>query len=206
MTRRHVQDAGDPALQSSVRLLNAAKENDSAAWQRLVSLYTPLVRHWLARLRVATVDRDDLIQEVFCSVARKIAEFRRDDATQSFRGWLRTITEHKVIDFRRTLSRRIVACGCESLQQTPSGMVWDSGKECDEELSHERRILFEQAVSILRTEFRDATWRMFWAVVIDGAAPHEVAAANGVQTNVVYLAKSRVLKRLREEFVTLIDN
>jgi len=67
------------------------------------------------------------------------------------------------------------------------------------------RLLYLQAIEMIRGEFEPTTWEAFWMVTVDGRKPADVAAALGVSRNAVYLARSRVLHRLREEFHELID-
>src|SRR5262245_41329475 len=86
---------------TSPSLLARAQDNQPAAWEQLVDLYAPLVYHWCRRAGLAPPDADDVFQEVFRAVARALAEFRRDRAGDSFRGWLRTITSNKIRDHFR---------------------------------------------------------------------------------------------------------
>jgi RNA polymerase sigma-70 factor (ECF subfamily) len=202
MTGPNVKHSED--LETSVRLIGSAKASDPLAWTRLVALYTPLLRRWAACLGVSASDQDDLVQDVLACVHRKLGDFRRENPSQCFRAWLRTITRNKVIDYHRSRKRD----GAAEHREPALALCDDSDDAADvdqAELSSERQMLYERAVAILQSEFRESTWRLFWQVVVEGAAPADVAAANGVQLNAVYLAKSRVLKRLREEFVGLIE-
>src|SRR5262245_32429982 len=83
-------------------LLERARDRDPAAWERMVTLYAPLVFHWCRAWGLRDQDAADVFQDVFQAVAAHIAEFRRDRSGDTFRGWLRTITRNKVNDhFRR---------------------------------------------------------------------------------------------------------
>src|SRR5262249_48830287 len=85
---------------TSLTLLERVRRRDQAAWERLVSLYTPLVYHWCLRHGLQPADAEEVSQEVFLAVARGIGDFRHDREGDSFRGWLRTITRNKVCDHR----------------------------------------------------------------------------------------------------------
>src|SRR5258707_752687 len=87
---------------TSLSLFDALRRqpNDSA-WNRLVDLYTPLIRIWLGRYSVRTPDVEDLVQEVLAVVVRKVPGFERNPQTGSFRRWLRTITVNCLRDFWR---------------------------------------------------------------------------------------------------------
>ena len=89
---------------TSLTLLQRVQARQPAAWERFVDLYAPLVLHWCRRGGLSTEDAADVFQEVFRSVAEHIADFRRDRASDTFRGWLRTITRNKMLDhFRRSV-------------------------------------------------------------------------------------------------------
>src|SRR5947209_19592475 len=81
---------------------------DTASWQRLVDLYTPLIRGWLAR-HARLHDADDLVQEVLAIVVRKLPKFRRTPRTGAFRCWLRTITVNCLRGLWRAQRTRPVA-------------------------------------------------------------------------------------------------
>src|SRR5438270_10816347 len=89
-------DGGDPAGSStSTGLLARARQGDPRAGDRISHLYTPLVFHWCQRRGLRTADAADVVQEVFQAVAANLGPFRKKEETDTFRGWLRTITENK---------------------------------------------------------------------------------------------------------------
>src|SRR5271165_3129364 len=91
-----------PSTSTSRSLLERVRADDSAAWDRLVSLYAPLVLYWCRRWGLQDEDAADVFQEVFLAVATHIGRFHKTQPGDTFRGWLRTITSNKVLDlFRR---------------------------------------------------------------------------------------------------------
>ena len=60
-------------------------------------------------------------------------------------------------------------------------------------------------MELLQAEFEPRTWQAFWKIVVEEKAPADVAAELGMSKGAVYVAKSRVLKRLREEFAGLLE-
>lgn len=74
-----------------------------------------------------------------------------------------------------------------------------------DDISEETRILYRQAVNIIRGRFSDRDWGAFKLVDIEGKTPTEAAESLGTTTNVVYLAKSRIRKCLRDEFAGLLE-
>jgi RNA polymerase sigma-70 factor (ECF subfamily) len=68
-----------------------------------------------------------------------------------------------------------------------------------------RAVLVAQASRLVRAEFTEPTWRAFWATAVEGRQAAEVAGELGLTPNAVYLARSRVLARLRGELAGLLD-
>jgi RNA polymerase sigma-70 factor (ECF subfamily) len=192
-------ESGDPSSSLLVRV----RSKDQAAWERLVRLYTPLVYRWCRQNGLQAADAADVGQEVFQAVARKIGDFRRDSPRDSFRGWLRVITRNKLTDYRRSLHARAVAAGGTEaealLRQTAEDLPPPDPDSDAEELD----LLVRKTVELIRGEFEDRTWRAFWGMAIDGRPAADVASELGISANAVYLAKGRVLRRLREELAGL---
>jgi RNA polymerase sigma-70 factor (ECF subfamily) len=197
--------ASDPGGATSTTLLDLARAGDASAWQRLEFLYTPLVRWWCRRHGVAAQDVADVTQEVFATVAARVADFSKGPAG-SFRSWLCTITRHKIGDhYRRTRARPAAAGGSaaqERLEELPEA-VPDS---CAEEGAvPERSLLVRRALELVRPEFQPRSWEAAWRVTVEGQSPAEVAAALGMTAGAVYTAKSRILGRLRELLRDLLE-
>ena len=196
---------GSGAGEPSTSLLVNARNGDRRAWERLVSLTTPLVLHWCRR-HVPGADAQDVGQEVYCAVARALGAFRRNRPGDSFRGWLRTITLNKVRDYwkRRRAAGPVGEGGSDAqarLQQVAAEESSDDGPADAEE----KRLLYRRAVELLESAVDAKTWQAFCRVEIEGRAAAEVAAELGMSVNAVYLAKGRVRKRLRNEFADLLD-
>jgi RNA polymerase sigma-70 factor (ECF subfamily) len=187
-------------------LLQGVKAGKREAWDRLVRLYAPLVYLWCRRAGLQAADAADVGQEVFRAVARKVSDFRRDRAGDSFRGWLRTVARHKIYDQLRGRHDAEKPLGSDDQLTRPRPGPYpgidDSGSEEDRE---ELALLYRRAVELIWSDFEDNTSRAFWAVVMDDRPVAEVAQELGVTTNAVYLAKARVLRRLRAEFADLLD-
>lgn len=185
---------------TSRSLLAAAREENPAAWERLVNLYAPLVAGWCRRLHVPEQDVGDVLQDVFVAVARNVDRFRKDRPQDTFRGWLAVITRNKSLDFhRRRNAQPVAAGGTEAslrLANVPQlaeeiGSIDLSGIPFGDVL--------RQALAGIQGEFHERTWQAFWNVVIEGRSATEVAAELHMQPGAVRVAKSRVLLRLRSE-------
>src|SRR5262245_57176962 len=148
---------------TSLSLLERIRGGDAAGWRRVVDLYSPLVLHWCRRWGVQGADADDVLQEVFHAAAQGIASFRRERAGDTFRGWLRAITRHKLLAFWRGHGKQPDAFGGSSalqrLQELPEP---DPGE--DPEDAEQVSAVFHRALGLLRSEFEEHTWRAFWRV------------------------------------------
>src|SRR3954454_19269893 len=104
-----MRPAGETSTSRS--LLLQLKAGQPAAWQRLTSLYAPLVYHWCRGMRLAEQDMPDVFQQVFQAVASHIQAFRKDRPGDTFRSWLRAITRNKVRDHFRRAAHQAQAAG-----------------------------------------------------------------------------------------------
>lgn len=183
---------------TSRSLLARLRDDDASAWERLVSLYAPMVYFWCRKQRVPKQDLPDVVQEVFKSVAVNITGFRKQRSGDTFRGWLRTITRSKVADYYRRQQHRPKAAGGTVALRRLSQVAFDpvDAESDDGQVEGE---LFLRAVEIIRQDFREHTFQAFWRTVVDGAAPKDVAEELSMSSAAVRVAKSRVLHRLRQE-------
>ena len=160
---------------------------------------------WCRRYRLQDADLADLRQKVFLAVARRLADFRRDQTSGSFRGWLHTITRHKVYDHWRTEAAKAAPGGSDAYEQLLQLSAGDSEDPAAGSDAEEQGMLYQRAVQLIATDFEETTRKAFWMVAVEDRRPAEVAQELGISTNAVYLAKAHVLARLREEFGDLID-
>jgi RNA polymerase sigma-70 factor (ECF subfamily) len=187
-------------------LLLRVRLQEPAAWERLVHLYAPLVYSWCRRAGLQESDALDVGQEVFQAVWGKIQSFRHDRPGDTFRGWLRTIAYHKLCDFhRRKQGEAVAQGGSDPLTETLQYPVPTAPELEDAQDASEKSLLCRRAIALIRSEFEEKTWQAFEAVVLHEQAPAEVAKNLNLSVNAVYLAKSRILQRLRQEFAELIE-
>lgn len=159
-------------------------------------LFTPLLSRWAHRLGVPAADAEDVLQEVFTLLFRKLPEFRYDPQ-QSFRAWLWTVFHRHTIAWRKR-QKRDLAMSAEQLEALSSA---DNVAEASE--AEYRRFLLDRVMQLVQTDFPKQTWQMFWQVAVEGRTSVDVAREFGVTPNAVYLSRGRVLARLREELVGL---
>jgi RNA polymerase sigma-70 factor (ECF subfamily) len=188
---------------TSLSLLARARENNQDAWARLASLYRPLVGFWCRRARCPAEEVEDVTQEVFAAAAAGLAAFRRDRPGDSFRGWLRGITRNQVLlYFRRNQGRPQPVGGSDALgqvQNLPDLLVEPADEEAEVSL------VYRRAVKQVRGEFEQRTWDIFWRTVIEGIPPAGVAEEMHTTPAAVRQAKSRVLRRLKQEMGEVLE-
>jgi len=185
----------NPTSVSLLDRLRAARPDD-AEWLRLEAIYQPLIRRWLGRVPGLGDEAADLTQEIFLVMVREIPRFERH-REGSFRAWVRQITVNVLRNHRRRHLRRPVV-GLDPCNAFLDGLA-DSNSELAREwdLDHDRQI-FQKLQMVVRPEFSPTTWEAFRRFALDGLPAAQVAAELGLSVNAVTLAKSRILKRLRE--------
>ena len=184
---------------TSSSLLARVRAQDQDAWTRLVRLYGPLVSFWLRRARLQSADARDVFQDVFHSVARGIGQFHKSQPGDTFRGWLRTITRNKLNDlFRRQAVEPAGEGGSVALDRLKE-IPGQAGRSTDAGEDEALRQLRLRAMELVQGEFEPKTWEIFWRVTVQGQSASDVAEDLGTTPSAVRMAKSRVLRRLREE-------
>jgi RNA polymerase sigma-70 factor, ECF subfamily len=194
---------GPPDL-TPLSLLEKVRRREHEAWKRFVSLYTPLVWHWCQLCGLQQADREEVTQEVFWAVARGIVKFHRNQEGDTFRGWLRTITKNKICDHVPPLGG--IGTGGNEGQRRLLGIESPDplAEASADARAVEENILNTRAVELIESSFEPNTRRAFW-LLIAGRPAKEVSAELQMSLTAVYIAKAKILKRLREEFAELLE-
>ena len=177
---------------------------DERAWQKLSDLYVPFVQRILSQNGITGHDADDVVQNVLLVVIRRVVEFERQ-RSGSFRTWLRSITANVLRDHWKSLQRK----GCNGVPQALdqfSQQLQDPNSDLTKlwNEEHDRHVL-DYLMAQVRPEFAESTWQAFHAMSLENKRAAEVAQELGLTTNAVFIARSRVLKRLREIGSELIE-
>ncbi len=187
-------------VQTSQSLLDKLKaSNDDAPWERLASLYAPILRSWIKGLDLQQADADDLLQEVLATVSTEIAKFEHNGRTGAFRRWLKTILMNRVRNLWRERRYRPAAEGGSGAQHKLDQLEdpqSELAKRWDREYDH---IILARLWRLIEPRFKKSTCDAFRQQVIDGQSAAVVAKKLGTSVNAVLIAKSRVLKELRRE-------
>lgn len=185
---------------TSVNLLHRMCDpREEHAWHQFVDLYAPLIMYWGRQQGVAESDLADLVQDILMTLVEKIGDYDVE-LPGRFRGWLRTITLHRAVDFHRRRKH-------QSLLDKSSQLL-EISEPGEQEIWHEtayRSRLVGRALDLLRPGFSPTTWRAGYAQLVQGQPARQVAQREGISVNAVYIAKSRLLEALRREVEGLLD-
>ena len=178
---------------------------DDQAWQRFLAVYEAWLRGWLSRHDLQPADVEDVLQEVLAIVSEKLPRFVHNGQPGAFRSWLRMILTNRVRHFLRgrrnrqaALPSQPLADWLDQLADPNSALARQWDQEHDEQLV--RRML-----ACIRAEFHPTTWQVFHMLVLEDRPAAEVALHFQLQPNAVYVAKSRIFKRLRQELAGLLE-
>ena len=175
-------------------LLRLRDPQDEEAWRQFVELYAPLVYGYARKQGLQDADAADLSQDVLTAVAGGVGRLNYDSERGAFRNWLFTVVRNKLSNWRRDERTRLDPAAMQRrLEQCP--VLADEESEWDEEWEQRQ---FSWACQQVRRDVTDATWQAFWRTAIDGQRIKQVAADLGMTLAAVYLARSRVIARLKE--------
>jgi RNA polymerase sigma-70 factor (ECF subfamily) len=181
-------------------LVRLRDPHDAAAWQLFADSYTPLIYRYCQRRGLQAADAADVTQEVLVQVARSMATYDYQPERGRFRDWLGTVTRNKIRRFQQSKGRH--AHGREAeLADLPA-------PEPDPDwTAHFHAEVLRLACERVRGQFQPTSWRAFELVwLVERRSAPEVASELGLPVEAVYVAKSRVLKRLREEVLMLAED
>jgi RNA polymerase sigma factor (sigma-70 family) len=193
--------------ETSTGLLRAARDcaNDDA-WRRLVCLYEPLLQGWLRRQGVQHADADDLVEDTLVTVAQELPIFQHSGQTGAFRSWLRGILVNRLLTVRRSQRVRSICHADSDILHRLADVLADPHRDLARQWDDDHdRFVARKVLERIEPAFQPATWQASRRVALDGADPDLVAAELDVSLASVYAAKSRVLKRLRQEAEVFLD-
>ena len=191
---------------TSLTLLDRLQRgNDSDAWGRVFGLYGPLLVKWLRKYDVQAADADDLTQEVLLAVSTGLKSFDHNGRPGAFRTWLRNILVHRLRNYWRARDRRPVSSGDSDIERRLAQL--EDSASAVSQLWDRQHDLFvvQQLLDLSRARFSAETWTAFSRVALNGESPATVARDMGISLNSVFIAKSRVLSRLRQEAGGLVE-
>jgi RNA polymerase sigma factor (sigma-70 family) len=182
-------------------LLRIRDANDSDSWADFATIYGPVIRGYCRLRGLQEADADDVSQEVLAQVARSIDSFDYEPGRGRFRDWLGVLTRNKIVRFLEVKGRGVPGAGLDF-----STVPLSSPGEDPEWLAEFHARVLEAALVRIRDDFEPGTWDAFERIWGGDRPAPEVARALGMTIDAVYAAKSRVLRRLRNEVLAVADD
>lgn len=187
-----------PVTRASL-LVRLRDGSNQEAWREFLQLYSPLVYGFVRNRGLQDADAADLLQDVLRSVSGSIGRLDYDKQKGGFRAWLFTMTRNRLSTYfsgRRATS----TAGADSKIQQVLEAQPDRSASMEEEWEREfRRQLTSKAMQTIESEFEGRTWQAFWLSAVDGLSAVEVGKTLEMSIGAIYVAKSRVLARLKTE-------
>ncbi|HEY4263093.1 MAG TPA: sigma-70 family RNA polymerase sigma factor [Schlesneria sp.] len=188
----------DSPLTRASLLVQLRDGTNHGAWQEFMKMYGPVVYGFARKRGLQDADAADLMQDVLRSVSSAIGRLDYDRSQGTFRGWLFTITRNRVFNFLSARRLRPQGSGDTSMNRMLDSQAAVSDGSDVWELEYQRR-LASLAMDRVKKEFQETTWQAFWLTAVEGNSAADVSKQIGMSTGAIYVAKSRVLARLKEE-------
>ena len=182
-----------------------ADRQDAAAWDEFVGIYLPVLYRLARRRGLQHADAEELAQEVLVAVARAVDRWQPDPQRGRFRDWLFRIARNAIINFLTRPKHGRLGSGSSGVLEFLNQQC-DPSSEVTEEFDLEcRREVFRWAATRVERNVTAATWQAFWLTSVDCRPVAEVARTLGMSTGSVYVSRSRVMAKLREEVKSFED-
>lgn len=170
---------------------------DAEAWRQFHELYAPLIYRYARRKGLLRDDAEEIRDQCMAVVVERIGGFEYDAARGGFKRWLYGIALHKVADLYGRRRER-------NLDSAAMGELQDDGPTPDEVWEQSwRQEHLKYGIELARGSFGDRDYKAFCMLLFDDATVYDVCSALEMNPNQVYIAKSRVLKAVREKLAEL---
>lgn len=175
---------------------------DQQAWAKFVAIYEPLLPRIMRQHGLQPADAQDVAQQVVVSVSQAVSTWQSDGRQASFRRWLFTIARTMALKFLEQGKRRIHSArrgrgGTDAMNLLQS-LPEPSGHTVAEFDQEYRNQVFHWAAEQVQAEVRDSTWQAFWRTCVLQQPIAEVAGQLAMNPGSIYVARSRVIARLRQ--------
>ncbi len=191
--------------ETNVSLILRVKDPvDAASWSDFLSIYRPVVVRMACGRGLQHADADDLAQQVFLSVAKAIEDWEPDSSRPPFRVWLARITRNAIVN-ALTRSKPDAPGGSTSVQEMLRDLPERNHETTEQLMEESRREAIRWATEAIRSEFTEVTWAMFWMTSVEGLNVAEVARQQKKSPGAVYMARFKVMQRLKEKVLEVSD-
>ena len=182
-------------------ILRLADEADAHAWNEFVAIYQPFVYRFARRKGLQDSDAVELVQEVLIAITKSIKKWRPDPDRAKFRTWLFRIAKFNLIRLMRKRERepQCDELGWEEIESHHVDGIPQGWRVSDAEQNAYRQTVLQWATSVVRNQFHQHTWDAFRLSSFENRPIAEVAKLTGMTRDQVYVARSRVIRRLRNQ-------
>jgi RNA polymerase sigma factor (sigma-70 family) len=181
---------------------------DHGAWLEFVGRYDPLIRLWSRRFNLDADANEELCQQIWMDVARRMHTYTYDPSL-TFRGWLRRISYSRAVDLLRTRRSKHVHLLGDLPDQADSGSRETIEVEPDESNDQKRLLLLrlgKQVQDAVKSRVEPQTWLAFWRVAVEDRTVRETGDALGMSYAAAFAAHKRVMRMLRDEGRQLLND
>lgn len=179
-------------------ILRLSDPTDVEAWDEFMAIYQPLVYRLARRNGLQDADAHELVQEVMLAISRAVEGWEPNPERGRFRDWLFRIARNLMINILTRRKYRPLGSGDSGVAELINQQC---DPTCDESTMFDlefRRELFHWAAERIKKQVAANTWDAFWLSSVDGLPIKDVAKQLGMTLGSVYIARSRVIFRLRE--------
>ena len=194
---RATRPVDDSPLTRASLLVQLRTGSNHIAWQEFAKLYGPVIYGFARKRGLQDADAADLMQDVMRSVSSAIGRLEYDQSHGTFRGWLFTITRNKIFNFLSARRIRPQGSGDSATNRMLENQPDAEDGSDTWEMEYQRQ-LASQAMERIKGDFQENTWRAFWLTAVEGVSAADASKQIGLSTGAIYVAKSRVLAKLKE--------
>ena len=184
----------DTRVSLIIRLPDAA---DVEAWRDFAESYEPFVYRFARRRGLQDADAREVVQEVFLGVARAIRRWEPDTKRARFRTWLFRIAKNQLLN-KLSSRRKEMVLYTGAWERVEADAAGDGTFSAEEEAEYQQAV-FSWAASRIEKQVKPKTWSAFWMTSVEGQSVDDVSSQLGVSSGQIYVARSRVIRKLREE-------
>ena len=202
MARRTSDTRTDGSL-----LLRLRSGGNAADWDEFVELYRPFLLRLLGQIGLQESDALDVCQEVLHATSRDLQKWVDDGRNRSFRRWLSQVARHRAWKFIAAQRRAATGVGGTSALLQLRSVSDRHAERWEQTFEREYRDhLFAWAARRVKGEFQPHTWQAFWMTCVHQRDFREVAQELQISIGALYVARSRVASRLRQEIVEVLGD
>jgi RNA polymerase sigma-70 factor (ECF subfamily) len=179
-------------------LLDRLQEVDPDAWSLFVARFRQPVVAFARRLGLNEEEAEDAAQETLLAFAKALREGAYDRAQGRLSSWLFGIARHRVLDVARRRRSKEEVVGAREDGSSFWSAVGDERTAADTFEQSWRESVFEACLAQVRKELKAGTVEAFELVALRGLTPEQAAERLGITRNAVFVARHRVVARIRE--------